>query len=247
MDICNKVSYCYIIRKKITHKSASPLDNCYNPDETLVKFIQEWLRLHKMRDRVTLEGKDLTEGDQQKIRDSDRMKVYILDNILFPSMANLIYFFEAIASSKRLSKAFEVEVAELLDPSKAKEASQSSANDMRFSSLKFRRNNLARLISAILAIHNDKAKANSPTTDFRVGLMYQIQNVIGDMMDRLIDDEFSFGNQIWRSAISDYQRMMGWLALLARTSEDHHEKYDRKIGFSSIWWSNKASMAQVEI
>ena len=235
-------------KKKITRNATSELDNCYNPDETLVRFIQEWLRLHKMRETMVKEGKDLSDEDKKKIRESDRMKVYILDNILFPSMANLIYFFEATASSKRLSDAFGDEVAELLDPRKAKEAAQFSANNMRFSGMQFRRNNLARLIIAILAIHENKNKTKdkTPTTDFRVGLMYQIQNIVGDMMDRLIADEFSFGNQIWRSAIEDYGRMKGWLALLARSSEEHH-KYDRKIGFSSIWWSNKASMAKVEI
>jgi len=217
----------------------------YIPDEAVVNFIQGWLQLHKKKSVLAKDGKELSQEEKKKIRELDRMKVYILDKFIFQSVANLIYFFEALASNRRLSEAFEDEVVELLDPGRAREAAEFSGNSIRLSSIQFRRNNLARLIIAMLSVHQDRSDSRKPTTDFRVALMYQIQNIIGDMMDSLLSNEFST-NQIWRSAMDDYSRMRGWLALLARSTEDYRDEHNRKIGFSSIWWSNKASIQEME-
>ena len=235
-----------MVKKKTMKADALESNKSYNPDETLVNFIQDWLHLHKKREMMVKQGEELSDEDKKKIRESDRMKVYILDTILFPSIANLIYFFEALASSKRLAEAFDDEVMELLDPGRAKQAAEFSANNMRFSGMQFRRNNLARLMIAILSIHDDKSKTKMPLTDFRLSLMYQLQIIIGDMVDHLIAREFSFGNQIWRSAIDDYGRMKGWLALLARSSKEPNPEYDRRMGFLPIWLSNKAGIANLE-
>lgn len=243
--LCNVMVYCYMRTRKVKQVNFIGNEKSYIPNETLVNFIQEWLHLHKKKQALVLEGKELSEEDKKKIRKSDRMKVYVLDSIIYPSFTNLIYFFEAIASSRILSEAFEDEVAELLDPRKSKSAAKFSGSGERLSSMQFRRNNLSRLIIAMLSIHRDSSDNMKPTTDFRVGLMYQIQNIIGDMMDVLILKEFSFG-QIWRSALDDYGRMMGWSALLAKSTEEHPEEYDRKIGFLPIQLSHNAGISEIE-
>ena len=215
----------------------------YIPDESLVSFIQEWLQIHKKRAKLAKEGEDITDEEKKRIRELDRMKVYHLDNTIFPAMANLVYFFEAIGSSKVLSEGFEDEVIELVSPGNVKSASRMSGDSMRFSSMQFRRNNLARLIIAILSTPRTKEK--TPPSKFRISLMYQLQNIIGDEMEQMILDEYSF-SQIWKSAIEDYGRMKGWLALLARSTEDYKEESNRNLGFLPIWLSNKAGISQME-
>ncbi len=212
-------------------------EKSYIPDETLVTFIQNWLHIHKKKERLTKDGEELSSKDKKKLRESDRMKVYILDNLVFPAMSNLTYFFEAMSASTKLSNAFEDELKEILDPRKSKSASQLS-DGMRMSSIQFRRNNMSRLVEAMLDIPMKNYTVGKPVGDFRIGLMYQIFNIIGDKMDRLISHEYSM-NQIWKSFWEDYQRMQGWLALLVRTSEDEPKEYDRKLGFEPIWNSNK--------
>ena len=64
-------------------------DKSYIPDETLVTFFQDWLHIHQKRDKFTKEGKGLSDIDKKKLRELDRRKVYILDNYIFPSLANL--------------------------------------------------------------------------------------------------------------------------------------------------------------
>ena len=60
----------------------------YIPDETLVNFIQDWLHIHKKREQLTKEGKELPSEDKKKLRELDRMKVHYLDNTIFPALAN---------------------------------------------------------------------------------------------------------------------------------------------------------------
>jgi len=116
---------------------------------------------------------------------------------------------------------------------------------MRMSSGTFRKNNLARLLNAMLEIPMKNFPDQQLVEDFRIGLMYQILNIIGDKMDTLFSHEYSF-NQIWKSFWDDYQRMLGWLALLTRSAKETPREYDRKLGFEPIWFSNKAGIHELE-
>jgi hypothetical protein len=167
------------------------------------------------------------------------MKVYVLDTVIFPSMANLIFFFEAISTNKNLADAFEDELVELLGNQKIR-ASSHSRNEARSSSQQFMVNPLARLVLAILTIHNLPKQINrskkiktheipKPSSDFRVGLMYQLLCIIGDKLDALLSAEYHTNSQIWHSAIQDFNRVKGWLALLTRTVEENPQTYDRII------------------
>ena len=243
MVLCNIMYYCYMNITKTKQVSKVGEDKCYIPREALVNFVHEWLQLHQKKEVLTKAGKDLSAVDQKRIRELDRMKVYVLDTVIFPAMADLTYFFESLSVSQKLSEAFDDDVAELLDPRNAAKAAKFSGNNMRFSCRQFRDNNLARLVMSMLRIHGKKPKNGESTMDFRVGLMYQLLNIVGDMMDGLISDQYSFGNQIWKSAYEDYSRMMGWMALLAGLGEEQPKEYDRKIGFSPVWYSHNANLA----
>ena len=245
MILCNIRDRCYMKKGIIKGVQKIEDDKSYIPDETLVAFIQEWLQIHKKKEQFTKEGKELSLEDKKKLRESDRMKVYILDNIIFPAFANLTYFFEAMAASSRMSIAFEEEIRELLDPRKSAEAARFGGGGSRLDSIQFRQNNLGRLVMAMLGIHVKNPQNRKPVDDFRIGLMYQVSNIVGDQMDRLLMHEYS-GNQIWKSFWNDYSRMQGWFALLARSVKEEPKEYDRKIGFLPIWISNKAAISEMD-
>ena len=226
--------------KKRVFKRSEKIDGSksYIPDENLVGFLQDWLLIHQKKEQFTKDGKSLSKEDQLKIRALDKQKVDILDNMIFPALANLTYFFEAMAVSSRFSDAFADELEELLDPRKSKMMA-SAGSSMRMSSISFRRNNFARLIDAALDIKFEKFPDRNPVNDFRVGIMYQILNIVGDYMDRILSHEYS-GNQIWKSFMDDYRRMQGWVALTTRAMEESPKEYDRKLGFEAIWFGNKS-------
>ena len=143
--------------KKRVFKRSEKIDGSksYIPDENLVGFLQDWLLIHQKKEQFTKDGKSLSKEDQLKIRALDKQKVDILDNMIFPALANLTYFFEAMAVSSRFSDAFADELEELLDPRKSKMMA-SAGSSMRMSSISFRRNNFARLIDAALDIKFEK-------------------------------------------------------------------------------------------
>ena len=230
---------CYVKKGLIKGLQKIDGDKSYIPDETLVNFIQDWLHIHKKRERLTKEGKELSTEDKKKLRALDKKKVDYMDNLIFPALANLTYFFEAMAASTRLSNGFEDEVEEVLDPRKSKDAAKFSGNRMRMASFQFKRNNLARLVDAALSIPMKNYERGKPITDFRVGLMYQLLEIIGDNMDRVISNEYST-SQIWHSFHEDFKKMLGWMALLTRTVKDTPKEYDRKLQFEPIWLSHKA-------
>jgi len=220
-------------------------DKSYIPDETLVAFFQDWLHIHQKRDKLTKEGSELSDIDKKKLRELDRRKVYILDNIIFPSLANLTYFFEAMSSSVRLNNAFEDELKEILDSRKAKEQARFGGGGTRFQSGVYRENNLVRLLNGMLEIPMKNYSDEQQVDDFRLGLIHQILNIIGDKMDILLDHEYS-SSQIWMSFYNDYKRMLGWSALLARSVKDEPKEYDRKLGFLPIWYSPKGGIHEIE-
>ena len=216
----------------------------YTVNEALVKFMIDWLQIHKKRDKLLKEGTELSPEDKKKLRETDRMKVYVIDNIIFPAIANLTYFFEAIASSSRAHAAFRDEIEEMLDPRNAKSVS-SRGGSSRFESMAFRNNTLARLLSAMLAFNVNNYPRGEFVTDFRIGLMYQMQKIIGDKIDDIILHDYGY-NQIWRSVLHDYQKIDGWMSLLTRNMQVPQKEYDRTIGFSPIWWSNKGHMVKLD-
>jgi hypothetical protein len=246
MVLCNIMAFSYMKTRQLKQVQSLNGKKSYIPNEALVNFIQDWLHYHKKKDVLTKEGKELTKEDRAKLDELRRMKPYVLDNVIFPAMANLTYFFEALAVSKKLTEAFDDDVIELLDPSRAADAAKFSGNDMRMSSIRFRNNNLARLVMSMVSIHYDSSNPKKRLTDFRVGILYQLLNIVGDAMDDLLSTEFSF-NQVWRSAYEDYTRMKGWLALLAISVEPPPKEYDRVIGFTPIWYSSKADLASYSL
>ena len=70
----------YIKKSKIKGVQKIGSDKSYIPEENLVNFIQEWLQIHKKRDALTLEGKEISSSEKERIRELDRMKVHVIEN-----------------------------------------------------------------------------------------------------------------------------------------------------------------------
>jgi len=78
----------------------------------LTGYIKEKLNIGKEKEK--LKESDVPEELKKRIRNNDRMKLHILNRVLFPSMANLTFFFECIAKNYKLRLLFEDDIKELL-------------------------------------------------------------------------------------------------------------------------------------
>ena len=84
--------------------------NCYTPSETLQNYLNERLQLERIEADVgDAAGTNLT----KKIREMSRMKVHVLNKIVFPSMANIVYFLETVSKNPELQKVFDNDLKEL--------------------------------------------------------------------------------------------------------------------------------------
>lgn len=76
----------------------------YNPHPQFVAHLKKFLHVLKQGDR-----KDA--GEENNVR---RMKNYYLNNLVFPAMANLTFFFEAVSEYPELRDEFESQILDLL-------------------------------------------------------------------------------------------------------------------------------------
>lgn len=79
----------------------------YKPSPAITEYMQRKLRFIEKERKSIVAGKDLSEDDKRERKNLDRSKVYILNNIIFPGMANLIVFLEYIAKNEELQQVFD--------------------------------------------------------------------------------------------------------------------------------------------
>jgi len=84
--------------------SASPL---------LKHYLEEKLQIEEAKKTAAEAGNKLSETDSRKIKPNDKKKVRALNNHVFRSMANLIYFFEFLNNHPELIDKFSDDIEDL--------------------------------------------------------------------------------------------------------------------------------------
>lgn len=218
---------------KFIHNAEKNESKYFTPDERLVEWIAKRLDLERQRDEFESKksaGGKISGKLYREIKASGARKTEILDDIIFKSLANLIYFFEAIYQNPELDELFEKDIIELFDPRRVKQDINLVNQRMNTSSLAFRKNNLSRLVFTALTIPNTKMKKKGPLTDFRITLLYQLQSIIRDRVSDILRREHGMTSVITEKAQGEFYDMLRWLALIAGpAAEEVKEKHNRII------------------
>lgn len=136
-------------------------------------------------------------------------KMDILNEIIFPSMANLTFFFEAISDSLQLQEAFESDIRELLGIRRI------NPNPGNYAFM------FDRLLRAIL-------KGRVYENDFRIKLIHQLQEIIYNKLYLLTYDILNTDLAV-RNVMEDVGRTMAWTEMISKRIKD---EYDYTIQFS---------------
>jgi hypothetical protein len=80
----------------------------------LKEYLDETLQLEELKKLNKIDGTAIGSHDQLRIRNNDETKVRTLDNHIFKSMANLIYFFEFLNLHPELINKFGEDIEDLL-------------------------------------------------------------------------------------------------------------------------------------
>ncbi len=220
----------------------------YNPDKELVEWVQKRILLEQKRREYEKRKskKNLPKDFQNELKSSGARKSEILNNKIFPSMANLIFFFEALMVSSSLRHLLHKDIIKLLDPRKSKSMAEVGQTGMNFQGVAFRNSNLARLVRTALSLEIPKAKERS-MPDFRIGILFQLQTIIRDEIYRYLTHVYGFSSQITKSVTENLDNSVGWLGMITLSLPEGDEEYDREMGFRPIWFSNKAVYSEWQL
>jgi hypothetical protein len=166
--------------KKEEKKGYAPKDTVVSYFEDRLVFLEEERKIQEKR----FAGIELTKKENEELRvKRNRMKqrkLTVLDDHIFPSMANLVVFFEYLSENQELREIFEDDVKELL-VFKGQDA-------------KYEDNIITRLLQSVL-----KWDSNKDPNNFRLELISSIQNVLFhkiislSLMDNKLGDSMTNG------------------------------------------------------
>jgi hypothetical protein len=189
-------------------------NKCFKPSDDLLDLM---VGLHSLElERVKLEKdiaanrftkEEATEKREilkKRKRYFDTMKVRVLDNVVFPSMANLTRFLELVLVSPYLNRAFERDLKALLLAT-----SVTSENTQPI---------FARFIDAccwsktgIAVSRRGKVKSNVPLSDFRFILMEIMMDKIWMMIPGLGEYKFKSSTFLSNVLYADFGRAVSWM------------------------------------
>ena len=205
--IFNRISFNITIRTT-SHIMAPkvPLKekNYHVPDEKLVKYIAEKSYLEARKDGLIARGEKTSKREKQELEQiKSRLdtlkntKTDVLNDIIFPSMANLIFFFEAIKAYEKLGEVFESDILDLLGVKRLNP--RSFGYGIMF----------YKLLAAILDI-------DSKVFDFRLRLAHILQELIIAKINNMYFETIDSSKLIRQ----DMYRARTWTQLLATRVRD---------------------------
>lgn len=194
----------------------------YQPDQSLINYFHDLLHLLEVKKKNDTRGRQV-QGKYSKdiIKEDQRLRTQksrkILPEIVFPSMANLLFFFEAIDENPELREVFESDIKELLGVRRL------DPNIGNYGTV------FKRLVGSIISA----GKGFEPT-DFRVKLMHELHKVIEYKMRGMLDSIFwtessdkSVGadeSQISNWVGQDMGRAVSWTGVMASKINDEYDK-----------------------
>lgn len=214
---------------KSRHESKSVETRYFQPDEELTDFMQKRLELEQERDKLLSKksaGAKLPNKFYKAIKSSGSRKSEILNDIIFPSMTNLIYFFEQICHHAELDSVFETDLIELLDPSWVNQ-DMDTLNKETTARI-FSTNNFARLVLTVLKIPERNMTYDKPLINFRIALLYQLQSIIRELVRDILAHDYGSSGAIAQKVDEDFYETLRWLTFIAKASADAVEVTNRR-------------------
>jgi hypothetical protein len=175
------------------------------PSEPLVQYMREKSQLEKKKQKARSGLIALSPEEQSRLESIRNNKKRVLENIIFPSLANLIFFFESVNQEEILAKTFRNDILDLLG---------------------IRRNNpnysnygifFWRLVAAIVAI-NSKPVSN----DFRLKLMAVMHGVLWKKMEPMLGN-ILYTDKAIRNVSFDMDRAITWTDMISSNVQDHYD------------------------
>jgi hypothetical protein len=200
-------------------QNVRPNDSCYMPDTVLVEYIHKRLRYEqaKRAERMSENAAGKAENDTN-IKDNgpdSRMYNYVMNKVIFPSMANILYFLEQVSKHGELQEVFDEDIEELLG--------------LKIPPDKIHKGYLPaiyRLLLATVTWNNEK-----DPTNYRLHVIENMQKICHDRLQNIAYLDGSKGPDMARLIGSDIGRAWTWAQVFASQNKTNYGEANRPILF----------------
>lgn len=169
----------------------------YTPHAEFKLFMKNFLQF--------LRKEELSESAGEKGKNLRRMKNYYLNEHLFPSMANVVFFFETVSLHHELEEEFELDIKDLLGIRR----------------INPKANNYAYVFQALVhsIIYTKKGYKNN---NFRLRLILELQRMIRQRLLNLTVGAFENDN-VAKYINEDIDRAETWTELVAAKVDEEYD------------------------
>jgi hypothetical protein len=184
------------------------------PDSDLTEYLRKRLHVTRQMSELDAAGKEVPAELDARDKSLRTRKVRILDNIIFQAMANLTFFFEAIASHPELQETLDFDIKDLLG------VRYTGSRDYGFMFVK--------LLRSILIVKDVQLKQTpiGMRDDFRLNLNNIMHGIVLDKVMPFLPN--ALNSTAEHAVLNDLSRAWGWTQMLATSKEygDPHRTFD---------------------
>lgn len=184
------------------------------PDAKLVKYVKEKSSFERRKGELESAGKKLTkiekdesnkelEEIERKLRTLQNTKGEVLDEIIFPSMANLTFFFKSVLDLPELN--FESDIIQLLGIRRL------TPRPWNYAFV------FVNLVHAMIS-----TKKGYKKNDFRIRLIHELQKQIWHKFQELSSEVF-LTSRAFNTVNQDIERAMTWTEMIASKINDEYD------------------------
>ena len=180
----------------------------YSPSDTLVRYLEDRVTITNKKLKLRDAGETIPDEIEKNDSSLKKRKVEILDNHIFPSMANLVIFFEYVVKNPEIRELFEDDIKELFGY--IKEQSIEKKDHLPKPQYHDKTNNIImRFLRSLL--YGDFF--NRDPNNFRLGLMSDIQYLIFENVVHLTNKEFGPNSEVKKIVINHMEQAVAWTGL----------------------------------
>jgi hypothetical protein len=199
--------------------------DCYQPSRSLGRFLKEWLQYQQEEAKATEAGKELTVEVKKHGRYLQKEKVRILNEIIFPSMANVLYFLEEVAKSRELKEGFDQDIKELLG---LQYTAEKTAEGYYYpETAKGYRPAIQRLVGAMLKWDYNRT---GEEPNFRLEALATIQHELSNELSSLATFQLSLDASA-KLVTRDLSSVDAWAQLISKQYRPNYGEPSRRIRF----------------
>lgn len=209
----------------LAEESRNYAQKSIQPAARLIKYMKEKSELARRRQELELRGNELkskkgiSNKEQKEIgliseelhkvetrlRSLKNDKTDLLDDIIFPSMANLTFFFEAIAQSPELQETFGSDIPQLFG------IRRNNPNHDNYAFM------FSRLMRSMCF-----TRGTSSDSDFSFKLVHELQEIIYYKLQQAMNEIFQHPNMAYY-VLGDIGRAKAWTEMIAERVNDEYK------------------------